>query len=227
MEENRPNLLKTFVNPIFKENPILVMLLGLCPVLVVTDTFDKALGMGVAVILVLFFTNLVISLIRKIVPNEIRIPVFIVIIACFVTMVDRLMEAFTPTLYSSLGVVISMITVNCIVLGRGEAFASKNKVLPSIIDGLGTGVGFLVACVIIGLLREFLGKGGLTLTNPFTSEIIFSSYPLADYAVSLFTSKSGAFLTLGLVVGISSFIKIKSEEKKALKEKAKLAKEAK
>ena len=92
---------------------------------------------------------------------------------------------------------------------------------------MGTGVGFLVACVIIGLLREFLGKGGLTLTNPFTNEIIFSSYPLADYAISLFTSKSGAFLTLGLVVGISSFIKIKSEEKKALKEKAKLAKEAK
>ena len=215
--EEKQSLWKVFTNPIIKENPSLIMLLGLCPVLVVTDTFDKSLGMGVAVILVLFFTNLVISLIRKIVPNEIRIPVFIVIIACFVTIVDRLMEAYTPTLYSSLGVVISMITVNCIVLGRGEAFASKNKVLPSILDGIGTGIGFLVSCVVIGLIREFLGKGGLTFTNPFTSEIIFEFYPLAEYAISPMTDKVGAFLVLGVLVGIFTFVRMHIDAKKEKK----------
>lgn len=219
--EEKVSLLKTFTNPIFKENPILVMLLGLCPVLIVTDTFDKSLGMGIAVLLVLIFTNVVISLIRKIVPNEVRIPVFIVIIACFVTIVDRLMEAYTPTLYDSLGVVISMITVNCIVLGRGEAFASKNKVLPSLMDALGSGCGFLIAVAIIGLIREFIGKGGLTFSNPFTGEAIFSGYPLSDYAISVFVDKAGAFLMLGLIVGIFSFIRLEVEEKKALQAKAK------
>lgn len=209
----KPSLLKTFLNPIFKENPILVMLLGLCPVLIVTDTFDKSFGMGFAVILVLFFTNLVISLIRNIVPNEVRIPTFIVIIACFVTIVDRLMEAFTPTLYSSLGVVISMITVNCIVLGRGEAFASKNKPLPSIMDGLGSGVGFLIAVSVIGLIREFLGKGGLTFTNPFTGVAIFSAYPLKDYAISVLCDKAGAFLMLGIITAIFTYIRMNIEAK--------------
>lgn len=217
--EEKQSLLKIFTNPIFKENPILIMLLGLCPVLVVTDTFDKSLGMGVAVILVLFFTNLVISLIRKIVPNEVRIPVFIVIIACFVTIVDRVMEAFTPTLYSSLGVVISMITVNCIVLGRGEAFASKNKVLPSIIDGLGTGVGFLLSCVVIGFVREFLGTGGLVFSNPFTGDVILSFHPLEDFAISPMVEKLGAFLVLGILIGIFTFVRMRLEEKKLDKAK--------
>lgn len=222
--EEKTSLLKTFINPLIKENAIFVMLLGLCPVLLVTDTFDKSLGMGVAVILVLLFTNLFISLIRKIVPNEVRIPVFIVIIACFVTIVERLMQAFTPSLYESLGVIISMITVNCIVLGRGEAFAYKNKVVPSIFDALGTGCGFLIAVTLLGIFREFLGKGGLTFTNPFTNKVIFSSYPLADYAISALSSKAGAFLMLGLAVGIFSFIKMAKEEKAALEAKAREAK---
>ncbi len=222
--EEKQSLWQTFVNPIFKENPILIMLLGLCPVLIVTDTFDKSLGMGVAVTLVLLFTNLVISLIRKIVPNEVRIPTFIVIIACFVTIVDRLMEAYTPTLYSSLGVVISMITVNCIVLGRGEAFASKNKVLPSIVDALGSGLGFLLSCSLIGLIREFIGKGGLTVSNPFTGEALFSAYPLKDYAVSVISEKTGAFLVLGIIVGLFTLIRLNSEEKKTIEAKAKEAK---
>ena len=200
------------------------MLLGLCPVLIVTDTFDKAFGMGVAVTLVLLFTNLVISLIRKIVPNEVRIPTFIVIIACFVTIVDRLMEAYTPTLYNSLGVVISMITVNCIVLGRGEAFASKNKVLPSIMDALGSGLGFLLSCSLIGLIREFIGKGGLTVSNPFTGEAFFSAYPLKEYAISVIADKTGAFLILGIIVGLFTLIRLNGEEKKALEAKAKEAK---
>lgn len=219
--EKKNSLLSTFINPLFRENPILVSLLGLCPVLVVTDTFDKSFGMGLAVTLVLFFTNLVISLIRKIVPNEVRIPVFIVIIATFVTVVEKLMEAFTPVLYGSLGVIISLITVNCIVLGRGEAFASKNKVLPSIVDGLGQGLGFMIACVLIGIVREFLGKGGITVSNPFTGEAIFSAYPLADYSISVFNSSVGAFVVLGIMIGVFAFISAKREEKEALKAKAK------
>ncbi len=219
--EEKPSLLKTFLNPLIKENAIFVMLLGLCPVLLVTDTFDKSLGMGFAVILVLLFTNIFISLIRKIVPNEVRIPVFIVIIACFVTIVERLMQAFTPSLYDSLGVIISMITVNCIVLGRGEAFASKNGVVPSIFDALGTGCGFLIAVSLLGLVREFLGKGGLTLTNPFTNQVIFSAYPLEKYAITALSTKFGAFLVLGIAVAIFSYIKITREEKAAIVAKQK------
>lgn len=219
--EEKPSLLKTFLNPLIKENAIFVMLLGLCPVLLVTDTFDKSLGMGFAVILVLLFTNIFISLIRKIVPNEVRIPVFIVIIACFVTIVERLMQAFTPSLYDSLGVIISMITVNCIVLGRGEAFASKNGVVPSIFDALGTGCGFLIAVSLLGLVREFLGKGGLTLTNPFTNQVIFSAYPLEKYAITALSTKFGAFLVLGIAVAIFSYIKISREEKAAIVAKQK------
>lgn len=215
--EKKQSLLKSFTNPIFKENPILVSLLGLCPVLIVTDTFDKSWGMGIAVLLVLIFTNVCISLIRKIVPNEVRIPVFIVIIACFVTIVDLLMQAFTPTLYESLGVIISMITVNCIILGRGEAFASKNGVLASLLDALGSGIGFFLSVSVIGLLREFLGKGGLTLTNPFTGQIIFSAYPLEDYAISFLADKAGAFLMLGIIVGIYSYVRIRIEEKETKK----------
>ena len=215
--EKKQSLLKSFTNPIFKENPILVSLLGLCPVLIVTDTFDKSWGMGIAVLLVLIFTNVCISLIRKIVPNEVRIPVFIVIIACFVTIVDLLMQAFTPTLYESLGVIISMITVNCIILGRGEAFASKNGVLASLLDALGSGIGFFLSVSAIGLLREFLGKGGLTLTNPFTGQVIFSAYPLEDYAISFLADKAGAFLMLGIIVGIYSYVRIRIEEKETKK----------
>ncbi len=214
MKETKTSLRQAFTNPIFKENPILVTLLGLCPVLIVTDTFDKSWGMGIAVLLVLIFTNIFISLIRKIVPNEVRIPVFIVIIACFVTIVERLMNAYTPTLYSSLGVIISMITVNCIVLGRGEAFASKNGVLPSLLDAIGTGIGFFLAVSVIGLVREFLGKGGLTISNPFTGVAIFSAYPLEDYAISFLCDKGGAFLMLGLAVGIYSYVRIKLDERK-------------
>jgi len=226
--EQKPSLLKTFLNPLLKENAIFVMLLGLCPVLIVTDTFDKSFGMGMAVILVLIFTNLFISLIRKIVPSEVRIPVFIVIIACFVSIVERLMQAYTPSLYDSLGVIISMITVNCIVLGRGEAFAYKNGVGASVVDALGTGCGFCIAVSLLGIIREFFGKGGLTFTNPFTGKVIFSFNLLVgegyNYTISALSSKMGAFLILGLAVGIFSLIKITRDEKKALEAKAKEAK---
>ncbi len=220
-----------FLNPLIKENAIIVSLLGMCPVLGVTTSINNALGMGVAVILVLFCTNTFISLIRKWVPNEVRIPCFIVIIACFVTMVEYLMKAFTPDLASSLGLFIPMITVNCIILGRAEAFASKNSVVDSMLDGLGTGIGFLISCLILAFFREVLGTGGITFLNPFTNEKVFSTldvFPqLSKIAMPIFVQTSGAFIVFGIIVGIFYAIQItiaenkKEKEKKALEEKKK------
>ena len=209
-----------FINPLFKENAILVSLLGMCPFLgSPTSTVNNALGIGIAVILVLFFTNTFISLIRKWVPDEVRIPVFIVIIACFVTMIEYLMKAFTPDLASSLGIFIPMITVNCIILGRAEAFASKNSPVDSMLDGLGTGVGFTICCLALALVREILGTGGISFKNPFTNELLFSFLPLKDFAMPIFKQTSGAFLAFGIMLGIYYFVIQVNTEKKAAKEK--------
>ena len=148
-----------FKKGLFIENPIFVLLLGLCSALAITTTLTNAIGMGMAVICVLIMSNVIISLLRKIIPNEIRIPVFIVIIATLVKCVQMLMNAYTPALYESLGVFIPLIVVNCIILGRAESFASKNKVLPSILDGLGMGIGFTIALVLMGSIREIIGNG--------------------------------------------------------------------
>lgn len=224
MEKNRR--LKIFTNPIFKENPILVALLGMCPFLgSPTSTLNNALGIGVAVIIVLLCTNTFISVIRKWVPDEVRIPVFIVIIACFVTMVEYLMKAFTPDLASSLGLFIPMITVNCIILGRAEAFASKNSPLDSMLDGIGTGIGFTVVCLVLALFREVFATGGITFKNPFNNEVIFSFLPLEAFKMSIFGETAGAFLIFGLILGVYYFViqtkeeKRKAAEKKALAEK--------
>lgn len=217
-----------FVNPLIKENAILINLLGMCPVLGVTTSINNALGMGVAVILVLFCTNTFISVIRKWVPDEVRIPVFIVIIACFVTMIEYLMKAFTPDLASSLGLFIPMITVNCIILGRAEAFASKNTVVDSMLDGLGTGIGFLGACLLLAFFRELLGTGGISFNNPFTNAKVFSTLDvfkdLAQFKMPIFVQTSGAFMMFGLILGVFFAIQLKMDEAKKLKEKK--AKEA-
>ncbi len=206
-----------FTSPLIKENAILINLLGMCPVLGVTTSINNALGMGVAVILVLFCTNTFISLIRKWVPDEVRIPVFIVIIACFVTMVEYLMKAFTPDLASNLGLFIPMITVNCIILGRAEAFASKNSVIDSMLDGLGTGIGFLGACLILAFFREVLGTGGITFNNPFTGQQLFSFLPLETIKMPIFVQTSGAFMMFGLVLGVFFSISLLLEENKKKK----------
>ncbi len=219
-----------FINPLIKENAILINLLGMCPVLGVTTSINNALGMGVAVILVLFCTNTFISLIRKWVPDEVRIPVFIVIIACFVTMIEYLMKAFTPDLASNLGLFIPMITVNCIILGRAEAFASKNTVVDSMLDGLGTGIGFLGSCLLLAFFREVLGTGGISFNNPFTGKQLFSFLPLEAIKMPIFVQTSGAFMMFGLILGVFFAIQLKIEESKKLKEKKakeNLAKEVK
>lgn len=151
--------MKEFTKGFVKENPVFVMALGLCPTLAVTSSVINAIGMGLAVTFVLFFSNIFISLIKNLIPEKIRIPAFIVVIASFVTIVDMLMFAYLPDIHKSLGIFIPLIVVNCIILGRAEAFASKNNVFLSILDGLGMGLGFTLALVILGSIREILGAG--------------------------------------------------------------------
>ncbi len=218
---NKPNKLKIFLNGLVNENPAFVLFLGMCPVLATTSSFSSAFGMGLAVTLVLLLTNLIISLIRKWVPDEIRIPVFIIIIAAVVTLVQMLMNAYTYELAQTLGVYLSIVVVNCIILGRAEAFASKpeNSPLDSIIDALGNGLGFLFAVVIVSIFREIIGTGGLAFADPFSGKILFAwkSGFLEKYKITLFTQNSGAFLMLGFLtaafVAIQNGVKARKERK--------------
>ena len=193
-----------FLAGIFKENPILVSLLGLCPIIPATTSIMNALTMSVAVLFVLFFSNIIISAIRKIVPNEIRIPIYIVIIASLVTCIDLLLQAYTPSLSESLGVFIPLITVNCIILGRAEAYASKNPVIPSIFDAIGMGLGFTVALFLIGAFREVIGAGQI-----LGMQVMPASYKPA----SIMILAPGAFFTLGGLVTFLNYRKIKKAKK--------------
>lgn len=186
------NQLKNFTKGFLRENPILVLILGTCPTLGVTSSAANGLGMGLATTFVLVMSNLVISLVKSQIPDKVRIPSFIVIIAAFVTVVELVMQAYTPGLFKSLGIFIPLIVVNCIVLGRAEAFASKNDPLSSMIDGLGMGLGFTGALVVLGSIREFLGSG--TLFN-------FRLYS-ENYTTLLFVLAPGAFIVLGYLIAI-------------------------
>lgn len=204
-----------FKKGITVENPIFGLLLGLCSALAITTTLTNAIGMGMTVTAVLLLSNIIISAIRNIVPSEIRIPVYIVIIASLVKCVQMLMNAYALSLYNSLGVFIPLIVVNCVILGRAESFASKNTIMDSIIDALGMGLGYTLAIVTISFFRQLIGTGGLELLNPFNSEqVIFSVSIFKDYAVSLFSQPAGAFLTLGTIIGVIQTVSI-SKKKKA------------
>ena len=181
-------------NGVLKENPALVLMLGMCPTLAVTTSAANGFGMGLSTMAVLIVSNLIISLLRKSIPDEVRLPAYIVIVASLVTVVELLTQAYLPDLYKALGIYIPLIVVNCIILGRAEAFASRNKPLPSLFDGVGMGLGFTAALVVIGLVREFLGAGtafGLQILSPevFTPLGIFVRAP-------------GAFLVLAIVVAV-------------------------
>ncbi|MBO8414494.1 MAG: electron transport complex subunit RsxE [Firmicutes bacterium] len=225
MEENvkkKGACKKIFLAGILSENPILALTLGLCPTIIATQSLDNAIGMSVAVLFVLFFSNTIVSLIRKLIPSEIRIPVYIVIIASLVTCVQLLMQAFMPTVAESLGEFLPLITVNCIILGRAEAFAGKNTVGHSMLDALGMSCGFAIACIVIALFREFLGTGGWTLTNPFDSSMSVSFLPLADYKISLMVQAPGGFLWIGIIIGLFKLM-LEKIEKRQLQKQMKLA----
>ena len=184
---------KIIKNGIIDENPTFRLVLGMCPTLAVTTAVSNALGMGAAATFVLICSNMVIALLRNFIPAKVRIPAYVVIIAAFVTIVQLLMKAFLPALDSALGIVIPLIVVNCIILGRAEAFASKNQVVPSILDGLGMGIGFTLALTLIATIREILGNGtflGISLFGP-------------DYPPALIMILApGGFITLGLLLGL-------------------------
>ena len=205
---------KNFLKGITVENPLLVSILGTCPALATTKTLEAALGMGILFTIVLICSNLLVSLLRKLIPDEIRTPAYIVIIATFVTIVKMLTNAFLPELYSTLGVFISLIVVNCIVLGRAEAYASKNKPFDSFIDAIGMGVGYTLAILLMALFREFLGTGGITFGKIFAF-IQFEWTPLAAYKISLFQTPVGAFIVFGVILAVLAFIKNRKEELKA------------
>ena len=187
------NQWKNFSKGFFKENAVFVLLLGMCPTLGVTSSAINGLGMGLATMFVLVMSNLVISLIKNLIPDKVRIPTFIIVIASFVTIVQMVMEAFVPSLFKALGVFIPLIVVNCIILGRAEAFASKNNTISSIIDGLGMGLGFAMALTLLGAIREILGNGS-----------IFDIRFVGDDATTilLFVLSPGAFIALGYLIAM-------------------------
>ena len=190
------NQLQNFTKGFIKENPILVLVLGTCPTLATTSSSLNGMGMGIATTFVLIGSNVVISLLSGVIPDKVRIPAFVVIIASFVTVVDLLMQAYVPGLYETLGIFIPLIVVNCIVLGRAEAFACKNTVLSSFIDGLGMGLGFTLALGILGAFREVVGSGS-----------IFGYKFFAGDGILVFVLAPGAFWALGYLIALVNRIK--------------------
>jgi len=197
-----------FVKGIVVTNPVFVLVLGLCPTLAVTSSIDNALGMGAGVIFVLLGSNIIISLIRRITPVMVRIPVFIVVIATFVTILSLVFEAYIPPLYESLGIYLALIVVNCIILGRAEAFASKNPVIYSIADALGIGIGFTIALLIVSLFREILGTGSLSVFG----RTLFSIPVLSETPMAFFITPPGAFLVLGLLLALFRWLGVLKNE---------------
>ena len=214
------NVKKQFKDGLITNNPVLVQLLGMCSTMAITTSLFNGLGMGVSVLIILTCCNIVISLLRKIIPNDIRIAVFVVIIAGFVTIVDYVLKAFLPDLSESLGVFIPLIVVNCIIIGRAEAFAAKNSVGASALDGIFQGLGYTVVLTIMCLIRELLGKGtfGGGLLNGGEGIAVFGEN---FQGAMLLTMPFGGFLTLGCLIAAMQFALKKSEEKKAKKEENK------
>ena len=193
LKKNTP--LERLWNGIIKENPTFILMLGMCPTLAVTTGAINGLGMGLSTAAVLIMSNMVISLLRKVIPGGVRMPAYIVIVASFVTIIEMLLHAFVTSVYDSLGIFIPLIVVNCIILGRAEAYASKNKVIPSIFDGLGMGLGFTVALTLIGMVREFLGAGTL-----FGIQVIPDVIP----PITIFILAPGAFFVLACLTALQN-----------------------
>ena len=191
-------------NGIIKEKPTFVMMLGMCPTLAVTTSAMNGLGMGLTTMVILALSNLIISMLRKVIPDDVRVPAFIVIVASFVTIVQFLLQAYIPSLNESLGLYIPLIVVNCIILGRAEAYASKNPMIASLFDGIGMGLGFTVGLTSIGLVRELIGSGKI-----FGAAVLPASYE----PVSIFVMAPGAFFVLALLTGLQNKVKLNMAKK--------------
>lgn len=203
-------LFERLKNGVVTENPIFVQVLAMCPTLAVTSSVENAVGMGIASTVVLVFSNMIISALRKLIPSKIRIPAYIVIIASFVTVVDMLMNAYVQSLYKSLGIFIPLIVVNCVILGRAEAYASKNSVIPSIFDAIGMGIGFTIALFSIGTFREILGAGTFLGINVM---------PSGFKPATIMILAPGAFLTLGALMTFLNYRNINKAKKEGTKVK--------
>ena len=199
-------------NGLIKENPTFVLTLGMCPTLAVTTSAINGIGMGLSSTVVLVMSNLLISLLRKVIPDGVRMPAFIVIVASFVTVVQFLMQGYLPSLYDSLGIYIPLIVVNCIILGRAEAYASKNPAIPSAFDGLGMGLGFTCAITILGAIRELIGAGTILSTGS-SALVDFTNYGFTP--ASIFILAPGAFFVLAMCIAVMSRIKRKHGMKPA------------
>ena len=192
-------------NGIIKENPTLVLMLGMCPTLAVTTSAINGAGMGISTMAVLICSNLIISLLRKVIPDQVRLPAYIVIVASLVTVVELLMEAYVTSLYDALGIYIPLIVVNCIILGRAEAYANKNTPLLAVGDGVGMGLGFTISLIIIGLIREFLGSG-----TAFGVSVLPDSYE----PIAIFIKAPGAFIVMAVAVMLLNAFKVKTRANK-------------
>lgn len=203
--------MKKIFNYLFKENPVFVLVLGLCSVLAVTTTFEKSYMMGLVVLIILTISNTIVSILRKLVNDEVRIPVYIIIISTLVTIIEIILSRYSKPLYDAFGIYLPLIVVNCIILGRALSFASKNKVFLSIKDGLKEGLGYLIAISIIGLIRELLGSGTITIMNDISSitgyRFIVQVFNNDILPNKLFITSGGAFILLGIIIAIVNSFK--------------------
>ena len=219
MKTKAPSKLSILTNGIIKENPVLVLVLGTCPTLATTTSVSTAIGMGIAAAIVLICSNILISLLRKIIPDSVRIPCYIVVIAGFVSVVQMLVKAYVPSLDSALGVYLPLIVVNCIILGRAEMFASKNGILDSALDGIGMGIGFTITLTIMGTIREILGSGtwmaGLDGLLPFLPEgFKIQVIPTSVDPFTLMTSAPGGFFVFGVMMAAATWLTTRPKKEK-------------
>ena len=216
------NRFENFKAGLIKDNPVFSLFLGICSTLAITTTVNNAIGMGVSVIIVLIMSNVIISCVRKITPDEIRIPVYIVIIATLVKIIQMLIQAYAPSLNTSLGVFIPLIVVNCIILGRAEAFASKNGILDSALDGLGMGLGYTLAVLAMSFIRELISTGGIKVVNPFNEAQVWLNLHIIpeNFTISIFGSSVGAFITFAVLAAAVGAYKqhVTAKEEAAVKE---------
>lgn len=216
------NRFENFKAGLIKDNPVFSLFLGICSTLAITTTVNNAIGMGVSVIIVLIMSNVIISCVRKITPDEIRIPVYIVIIATLVKIIQMLIQAYAPSLNTSLGVFIPLIVVNCIILGRAEAFASKNGILDSALDGLGMGLGYTLAVFAMSFIRELISTGGIKVVNPFNEAQVWLNLHIIpeNFTISIFGSSVGAFITFAVLAAAVGAYKqhVTAKEEAATKE---------
>ncbi len=216
MSENKKK--SGLLDKMITENPVFGLYLGICSTLAISTSLNNALGMGVGVTIVLILSNVIVSVLAKVTPDDIHIPVYIVVIATLVSILEMFMHAFTPALYTALGAFLSLIVVNCIILGRAEAYACEHNMAESAMDGLTMGIAYTVSLIVMSLIRQLLGTGAISLNNPFTNAVIFNAKIIpAGFEIPMLTGETGAFFTFAVLAALCAVYK-ESKNKPAKKE---------